>query len=470
MKSLYISLVVVSLITGTAYLACSIHSHGINEAHMTEVDLEFGKYTQEQIKEFESRKPDSSLSTKTPPANLDGGHTDDILTIVVDFKDSSQPVTSDVFGNEIGEFEVTDYGFLASEFQAVADAIMAEVQEDFFDELIGTVANENGMELEINIIEGDIGTAPPGITEYYFVQVGTGLSGPHTFALGVASGSSVRDSGGDGPNNGVDVGDVVASVFTDNIQGIGGLDPSDALSSGNLIFSRNAVVGTLSHEIGHVLSLSHVNFDMSVQPTAEAAPIMGTGAIDLPNQQRITDREFSLMGFNAQNGNAEVFHISQLVGSVGLTGSIAGPLENITLSVLAGTANGNLEQLANDDSAVIGFLGEASAVPVQFEVTASSPTLDPPNLGLTFESRSNTLNVMQIIEVFNVTSGEFDVVSTFAPTLNFQTVEVDLSSGASSYIDPGNCQIVCRVSYEPVGPVVFFPWRVELDQLFFEIN
>ena len=470
MKSLCFALLAVSLTVAAMVCVCSQHQHGPNEAHSTEVDLEFGQYTKEQIREFESRKPDSSLSTKTHAANLDGGHSNDVLTIVIDFKDSSQPTTSDVIGNFVGEFEVDEFGFSASDFQMVVDSIMAEVQEDFFTELAGTVANENGMDLEINIIEGDIGTPPPGVSEFYYIQVGTGESGPFIFALGVAAGSSVRNSSGDGPNNGIEIGDVVASVFTDNIQGIGGLDPSNALSSGNIEFSRNAVVGTLSHEIGHVLSLSHVNNDMSVQPTSDAAPIMGTGAIDLPNQLRITDREFTLTGFNEQNGNAQVFHIQQMVDAVGLDASLAGPLDNISLTINAGTESGGLAELENDDSQVVSVLAAAVDVPVQFEVVADSPTLQPPSLNLTFEPRSNTPNVNQTIELFNFNTGVFDVVDQRAVGTDFETTVLDLNTNTFSFIDPANCQIRCRVSYEPTGPVVFFPWKIELDQLVFEIS
>ena len=45
---------------------------------------------------------------------------------------------------------------------------------------------------------------------------------------------------------------------------------------------------------------------------------MGTGAIDLPNQDRITDREFSLSGVDGQNGNAARMHVQQLVDAIGL--------------------------------------------------------------------------------------------------------------------------------------------------------
>ena len=142
--------------------------------------------------------------------------------------------------------------------------------------------------------------------------------------MGQACGSCVRNDAGAGPNFGVQIGDVVGSVFTDEINGLGGLSPANALTSGNFGFTTFGVGGTLSHEIGHSVSLSHINKAGSVQPTPGRAPIMGTGAIDLPNQDRITDREFSISGFDGQNGNAPRAHIQQLVDAIGLQSASGG--------------------------------------------------------------------------------------------------------------------------------------------------
>ena len=68
---------------------CNCETH---EAHLTEVDLEFGKYTKEQLELFHNFVPKPGLGTKTPPIEADGIHQSDILTIVIDFKDSTQPV------------------------------------------------------------------------------------------------------------------------------------------------------------------------------------------------------------------------------------------------------------------------------------------------------------------------------------------------------------------------------------------
>ncbi|MCH2204024.1 MAG: hypothetical protein MK102_18820, partial [Fuerstiella sp.] len=284
------------------------------------VDVPFDVFTQQEIAAFENVDADSNLSSKTPSAGAaDSSHGTDVLTFVLDFKESTQPTTTDIFGNEVSTFDVTGYGFSAVDFDTVANAVLAEVDDDYFTELIGTVANPANQHLDIDFIIGDIGTAPSGITEYYFVQIGEGIAGPHSNGiLGVAGGSVVRNSSGTGPNSGIANGDVVASVFTDAIGTLSNLTPSNALTSGNLGFTTNAIAGTTSHEIAHTLSLSHISKSGSVQPTTGASPIMGTGAIDLPNNDRISDREFSLSGVDGQNNNAPQQHIQQLVDAVGL--------------------------------------------------------------------------------------------------------------------------------------------------------
>ncbi|RLS40497.1 MAG: hypothetical protein DWH81_07130, partial [Planctomycetota bacterium] len=316
------------------------------------VDVAYGVFSPAQIEALESTPINPALGSKTPAAakNFDGGHQANTLTIVLDFKEASQGNTSDVMGNVISSFDVSSFGFTTAQFDTLANAILAEIDDDYFRELVGTVAGPVGKDLAIDFMIGNIGTAPVGITNYYFVQIGTAVSGPGVTGgvLGIAAGSAVRDSSGVGPNFGIKSGDVVASVFTNTIQGLQGITPSNALSSGNLTFTTNAISGTLSHEIGHTLSLSHINKAGSVQPTSGVSPIMGTGAIDLPNQDRLTDRQFSLSGFDGQDANAPRQHVQQLVNAVGLhdfnTGTNTAPvLNNQTLpSLLENSANGTV--------------------------------------------------------------------------------------------------------------------------------
>ena len=298
-----------------------------------EGDFAFGVYTPEQIERIENAPIVNALSQGGSPFLMQQGGQGagefgpqagrDVasrLTIVLDFKQPGEPTTVDIFGNQVGTLDVTGFGFPAASFNAIASATLAQVDRDYHD--IPTMAENPASpipeckELAIDIVIGNIGTPPSnGATEYYYVQIGEDLSG--VGALGVAGLSVVRDPQGSGPNSGVATGDVVGSIFSDTINGMGSLTPSNALTSGNLTFTAFALAGTTSHEIGHTLSLRHMAKAGSVT-LENFPPVMGTGAIDLPNQDRIGDREFALSGFDPQQGGAPVFHIQQLIGALGL--------------------------------------------------------------------------------------------------------------------------------------------------------
>ena len=265
------------------------------------------------------------------------------LTFILDFVDAGQNIVDPFGGGTFTPFDVTAFGFAATDHDLVTNAVLDTVRQHYYS--IPTVGADNrspmpdGQQLDINFVIGDLGSAPSiGATEFYTTVIGTAPTAP---ALGVAFLSAVRDAGGNGPLPGFTNGSHVASVYTNVINSLGGLTPADivipdepagvhfdvasgdgtmalqdALTSGNLTFTRNAIAGTTSHEIGHTLSLTHMNVAGSVTPTG-APPIMGTGAIDTPNQARIGLREFGYSGFDGENGNAPIFHVQQLIGALG---------------------------------------------------------------------------------------------------------------------------------------------------------
>jgi hypothetical protein len=283
------------------------------------------------------------------------------LTYVLDFVDAGQTITDPFGGGVFTPFDVTTFGFATTDYDTVTNAVLDSVRQHYYN--IPTVGTDSrspmpdGQQLDLNFVIGDLGSAPSiGATEYYTAVIGSAPTAP---ALGVAFLSAVRDASGNGPNFGFTNGAHVASVYSNQIATLGGLTPadvfipveppgvhydiaggdgtpilSDALTSGNLTFTRNALAGTLSHEIGHTLSLTHMNLAGSVTPSG-VAPIMGTGAIDLPNQARITPREFGYSGFDGENGNAPIAHVQQLIGAVGTRSASSAGLSGDGIRVVA---------------------------------------------------------------------------------------------------------------------------------------
>ena len=260
------------------------------------------------------------------------------LTIVVDFKDPGSSTTMDLAGGKVDAFDVTSFGFLETDRSTIYSSILSELERDFYD--IPTVgvnpasAIPDGQQLDIDFVVGDIGFAPSnGDPEYYYVQVGSDIGPPSTI-LGQALGPVVRDSAG---NHSIFIlnATILATVFTDNIQTLGGLTPANILSIGDFAATTHAITGTLAHEIGHLVSLDHLDVAGSMTPNG-FDPLMGTGAIDLTPQQRLFDREFSFSGFNAEDGGNMQTHISQLVGALGTRAApVAAVPEPATLALAA---------------------------------------------------------------------------------------------------------------------------------------
>ena len=285
---------------------------------MVWIDLTEGESTGEVLVPMTISNPDAMGDGSIP---LDSGHEDNPLTIVLDFIDPAQTNGSDAIGNVVSSFDVTQYGFAANQYNTVVDAITETVREHYF-KILTTEQHAPsplpaGKDLAIDVVVGDVGTPPSnGATEYYYLLIGTAVSGPCASALGCAATRSIRNESGTGPNLGLSNGAVVGSIFADNINTLSFLTPSNALTSGNIDFTRHAIAGTTSHELGHAISLLHLNKAGSMTPTG-LPPLMGTGAIDLPNQDRITDRDFAISGQNSQEtGTPTKFHIQQLMDAV----------------------------------------------------------------------------------------------------------------------------------------------------------
>lgn len=228
------------------------------------------------------------------------------LTFVLDFNDIEQENTSDIFGTEVTDFNINSYGFAPTDFNLVTNSVLDKVESHFYN--IPTESNyfgattspiPDGKELDIDFEIGEINAFTPSNrdSDYYFLQIGSAVSDEVT-SLGQAALNAARNSSGSVIP--FYQRQVIGSVFTDNINKMGGL--GDALKSGNLEATTNAIAGTLSHEIGHALSLNHVYKGQS-ETFGNVPPLLGTGALDLPNKDRIIDRAFSFSAKTKGSGD-----------------------------------------------------------------------------------------------------------------------------------------------------------------------
>lgn len=306
----------------------------------------------------------------TMSSDSSAGVTDPSLTFVLDFIEAGQTITDPFFGGTMNPFDVTGFGFAANEVDLVTNSVLDQVRQHFYS--IPTVGADNrsampdGQQLSVDFVIGDLGSAPSnGATEFYTTVIGESPSAANGVA-GIAFYANVRDTNGVGPNFGAVNGEHVANVYSDAINNLGGLNPADiilpdepagthidylqadgtpaladALTGGNLTFTTNALSGTISHEIGHTISLLHMNVAGAVTPSG-ATPLMATGAIDMPNQARIGLREFAFSGQNQEAGNATQQHVAQLIGALGTRNAIT-----------AGVSGEGVRVTANDSARLL---------------------------------------------------------------------------------------------------------------------
>ena len=140
-----------------------------------------------------------------------------------------------------------------------------------------------GFELNINFEWSSGATAPVnGDTEWYYMAIGD--ANPNQGFLGQACLGCVRNSAGAST---VANGTIFGSTLTDTISGLLSL----ATNNEQRI---NLLAGTVTHEIGHGLSLVHPN-GQAPNPGASLWSVMATGASPslMPSAERVKDRDFS---------------------------------------------------------------------------------------------------------------------------------------------------------------------------------
>lgn len=288
--------------------------------------------------------------------SIRGGVSQPGLTVVLDFIEPSQGTLTDGNGIDVNAFDVTLYGFNQADFGTVTSAIRDTIQGHYRN--LPTIADDPrsvipaGEQLAIDFVIGDAGVAPSnGATEYYVLTLGDSVQNLGGLAGLAGDIGNIRNAQGQGPGLGLTgaplaLGGSAASVYTNQINQFAPLlnpptaitipdfpdpiiveDPSltpafavNALTSGDLTSTRRAIGLVASHELGHSLSLRHIQQTGADTPNNLNA-IMGTPAIDSPLQSLLEPAEFAFSGTNPGEllGEAPFLQesINQLAGAIG---------------------------------------------------------------------------------------------------------------------------------------------------------
>jgi hypothetical protein len=237
------------------------------------------------------------------------------LTIVLDFVSAA---TTDQFGVGTLPETFSTWGFTGLSLPGVRAAVLDAVKADYlgFPTLGANPASPlpNGKELNINFVTS-IGQTLPGNgdSEWYYMAIGD--ANPNQGFFGQACLGCVRSSSG---VSSIANGTIFGSTLTDTISGLLSLATSDAQRI-------NLLAGTVSHEIGHSLTLVHPPGPLP-NPGASTYSLMSTGASPtlMPNSERVKDRAFAYTEF------------SSLIQSVGLRNVTPVPETGTTLMLAMG--------------------------------------------------------------------------------------------------------------------------------------
>lgn len=186
----------------------------------------------------------------------------------------------DYWGDVTTGFDVSQAGFAPTAFTTITENILKYIREDFYSNAYGFIPNNQ--QLDIDFIIAQHGTDVSGIdANNQTIQIGSTSTSSYfgQACLSCVSNASV-------PSN-----TIFGSIFSNNIYN--GLLAA-AGGSWDLIEATNAIAGTLSHEIGHSLGISHPS-GPEANPGESPWGLVATGASpsNMPNSERLKNRAFS---------------------------------------------------------------------------------------------------------------------------------------------------------------------------------
>ena len=137
-------------------------------------------------------------------------------------------------------------------------------------------------------------------------------------------------------------------------------------------------------------------------------------------------------------------------------------------------AAGDVSSVADSDDVRLSILADVptglGAAEVSVLFFGNVVDTDISQLTIDLEASANTINLLQSVEVFNVITNEFEAVDMRNAELSDSQIEVVLTGDVTRFVTPASGQIITRLKFNPQGPVVFFPWSIEVDQLNWNAN
>lgn len=108
-------------------------------------------------------------------------------------------------------------------------------------------------------------------------------------------------------------------------------------------------------------------------------------------------------------------------------------------------------------------LSQAEA-PVQLVAETTVPLSNPSELRVALEAGVNVSNIVQEIQLYNFTTGEYETVDSRPATQGDSLVNVSISTNPGRFIQSGTRVVRAKLLWRPQGLVLFYPWEVGVDR------
>lgn len=145
-----------------------------------------------------------------------------------------------------------------------------------------------------------------------------------------------------------------------------------------------------------------------------------------------------------------------------------------SMQTLRGTAvSGSLSSTQFSDNSYLvtgpGVVALGSEAPVQVMASTISPTVAPLSIAIHVEAKTSQLNISQTVQLFDFTTGRWVDVDSRPAQLTDQIVEVS-PANPRRFVDSTTREVRCRISYRQTGPIISYPWKSSIDQLYWLIR
>lgn len=132
--------------------------------------------------------------------------------------------------------------------------------------------------------------------------------------------------------------------------------------------------------------------------------------------------------------------------------------------------SGGVEQLAasDDDYIVVqrGIIAVPTESPVTLIVKGTAPLQAPASMKLKFETRANTVNIQQRVDVFNYTTGSWTLnVDVRNLATSDSTFEITLPGNPADYVQDSDGEVQVRFRCKENGIVGVANWRIFFDYI-----